>query len=201
MKCAYCKNEFEPQRKGHKYCAPDCKQEAQKKERRRRTAKTRRERELRSQKILQHDRKIQEARRRATLSPEDELRTALETFTAARERLAAVREVVPTEVVAKIETSHALEEALKRFDDEAQANADNVTRARSRQFIGFCGDWLHQKLARFLIAKGYTDYDGECIMAKLQEEPRPIVIEADRAVSPANIMGFEIGDDPDLDFD
>jgi len=182
MKCGYCQSEFSPNSSGQKYCDPAC-----------RSAAARRIK-------LQLERETPHLLRRRAKTDEEKYKAALEKFVKAKEDLAALRATVEPSIVGKLDTAHVLEVAMQDFNEKAQANADDVTQARVLQFLDYLGwDHLFRQLSRFMVEQGYTDYDIECIITKLRGEPRPIVIDSDRAVSPYNIMGFEIGEDPDLD--
>lgn len=171
MKCKHCRIEFKSNSANQVYCSRRCK-----------------DRQWKGRPRLQR-----------TLTDEESYRQYLYRYEDAKEALAAERKRVGSVVAGRVETAHVLEVAMANFDEVASANAKDVTRTRVVMFLDYIGwDFIHRRLGSFIVELGFTGYDGECILAVLRGEPRPVVVESDRAVSPYNIMGFELGDDPDL---
>lgn len=84
-----------------------------------------------------------------------------------------------------LDESDALKIALERneqFEVEAGLNADNVTANRVKEFLT-ANPGVQSVLAMWAFNRGYTSFDVDAMWAKLQGNPRPIVIEPERPVS------------------
>lgn len=113
------------------------------------------------------------------------LETALRGLSRAQKRLARVKDSVGPEIISQVDVSLLLADAVEKYEQGARDNADNVTANRAKQFVDYLVQFhdLKGTLAKYAFERGLMGYDGDAILAKLRGNPRPIVIEPERAVT------------------